>query len=75
MKNNADYKASADLHHKLRAFNVGDYVMVRMRSERFPLRTVTNYKCETQDHSESSIRSIKRLCGGSPTKFWHQLHF
>ena len=27
MKNNADYKASADLHHKLRTFNVGDYVM------------------------------------------------
>ena len=28
MKNNADYKAYVDLHHRLRTFNVGDYVMV-----------------------------------------------
>ena len=26
MKNNANYKASADLHRRLRTFNVGDYV-------------------------------------------------
>ena len=32
IKNNADYKASADLHRKL-IFNVGDYVMVRLRLE------------------------------------------
>ena len=36
IKNNADYKASADLHCQLRTFNIGDYVMVRMRPERFP---------------------------------------
>jgi len=40
MKNNADYKASVDLYRKLRKFNVGDYVLVRLRPERFPLRTV-----------------------------------
>ena len=40
MKNNTNYKTSADLHHRLRAFNVGDYVMIRMRPERFSLRTV-----------------------------------
>ena len=40
MKNNADYKASADLHHRLRTFNVRDYMMVRMRPERFPPGTV-----------------------------------
>ena len=27
-KNNTDYKVSADLHRRLRTFNVGDYVMV-----------------------------------------------
>jgi len=37
MKNNADYKPSADLHRRL---NVGDYVMVRMRPERFLPGTV-----------------------------------
>ena len=40
MKINADYKASANLHHRLRTFNVGDYVMVRMRPERFSSGTV-----------------------------------
>jgi len=40
MKANADYKAFADLHCRLRTFNVGDYVMVRMRPERFPPGTV-----------------------------------
>ena len=40
MKNNVDYKNSADSHRRLRTFNVSDYVMVRMRPERFPLRTV-----------------------------------
>jgi len=40
MKNNADYKACADLHCRLKIFNVGDYVMVRLRSEQFSLSTV-----------------------------------
>ena len=40
MKNNADYKAFADLHRRLRTFNVSDYVMVCMRPERFSPETV-----------------------------------
>ena len=40
MKNNVDYKASADLHRRLKTFSVGDYVMVCMRPERFPPGTV-----------------------------------
>jgi len=71
MKNNVDYKASVDLHCRLMTFNVSDYVMIRMRPERFPeiicakRRTISNPQ-EDQ---------FKCLCGGSPTKFWHQLHF
>ena len=40
IKNDAEYKASTGLHHRLRIFNVGDYVMIRMRAERFPPGTV-----------------------------------
>jgi len=40
MEHNADYKDSVDLHRRLRTFNIGDYVMVRMRLERFPPGTV-----------------------------------
>ena len=40
MKNNVDYKAFADLHRRLRIFNIGDYVMVRPTPERFSPGTV-----------------------------------
>ena len=40
MKNIANYKASADLHYKLRTFNVGDYMMDRLRPEQFSHGTV-----------------------------------
>jgi len=40
MKNNVGYKASTDLHYRLRTFNVNDYVMVCMRLERFFPETV-----------------------------------
>ena len=40
MKINFDYKASADLHRRFRAFNVDDYVMVCLRPEQFPHETV-----------------------------------
>jgi len=39
-KNNANHKAYADLHKKTHEFNVGDYVMVRIRPKRYPLGTV-----------------------------------
>jgi len=40
MEDNVDYKAPVDLHYKLRIFNVSDYVMIRLRPERFPPGTV-----------------------------------
>ena len=33
---NAQYKLQADLHRRHNEFNVGDYVMIRIRPERFP---------------------------------------
>jgi len=36
MKNNADYKAYTNLHYRLRRFNVGDYVTVRLKPKLFP---------------------------------------
>ena len=39
-KNNANYKAYADLHKKAHEFNVGDYVVVLIRPEQYPPGTV-----------------------------------
>jgi len=36
---NAQYKLQPDLHKRYNEFNVGDYVMIRIRSERFPSGT------------------------------------
>ena len=57
MKDNADYKVSADLHHRLRTFNIGDYVMVRMRPERLPLGTMKKL------HARSTVpfQILKRI--------------
>ena len=33
---NEEYKLAADVHRRSKAFNVGDYVMVRIRPERIP---------------------------------------
>ena len=38
-KSNSQYKAVADSHRRFKKFDVGDYVMVRMRPERFPQGT------------------------------------
>ena len=46
MKNNVDYKASAELHRRLKTFNVSDYVMVRLRPKWFSPGTVRNCICE-----------------------------
>ena len=40
IKNNVDYKAFAYLHHRLRIFNVSNYVIVRLRPKRFPQKIV-----------------------------------
>ena len=39
-KSNANYKAYADLHKKVHEFNIGDYAMVWISPERYPLGTV-----------------------------------
>ena len=33
---NKEYKLAVDVHRRSKEFNVGDYVMVRIRSERIP---------------------------------------
>ena len=40
VQSNANYKVRADTRKRLKTFNVGDYVMVRIRPERFPSGTV-----------------------------------
>ena len=70
MKNNADYKASADLHYRLRIFNVGDCdglfeTMVSSRNcEEIACAKCINFLNPQEDQS-------KCLCGGSPIRFWH----
>jgi hypothetical protein len=39
-QNNTNYKIRADLRRRFKEFNVGDFVMVRIRPERFPPGTV-----------------------------------
>ena len=36
---NAKYKALANIHRRYKRFDVGNFVMIRLRPERFPLRT------------------------------------
>ena len=57
MKNNADYKASATLHHRLSTFNARDYVMVRLRPERFPPKTMKKLHVR----SAGPIRFFKKI--------------
>ena len=76
MKNNTDDKVSADLHRRLRTFNVRDYVMVRMRPERFSSGTVKEItRAKHKALQDSQENQFKCLCGGSPTRLWHQLNF
>jgi len=72
MKSNTDYKVSADLHRRLRTFNVGDYVMVRTVSSGIREEITRAKRRVLQDSQENQF---KCLCGGSPTRLWHQLHF
>jgi len=68
MKNNVNYKASADLHRKLKTFNVRDYVMVCLRPEQFPTGTVKKLHAQSADHPHPQENQFKCLCDGSSTK-------
>ena len=51
-KNNANYKVYADLRKKAHELNVGDYVMVQIRPERYPPGTVKKLYARVRDHSK-----------------------
>ena len=57
MKNNANYKASTD--RQMRIFNVGDYVMVRLRPEGFPSEVVKKLHTRTVGLFKSARRLIQ----------------
>ena len=40
VQSNANYMLRTNVKKRLKTFNVGDYVMVRIRPERFPLGTI-----------------------------------
>jgi len=72
MKHNADHKVCADLHRRLRTFNVSDYVMVRLSPEQFPpgnREEIARAKHKTFSNLQED--QFKCLCGGPPTGFWH----
>jgi hypothetical protein len=54
---NAQYKLQADLHRRHNEFNVGDYVMIRIRPERFP--SGTNRKLHAR--STGSFKVLQRV--------------
>ena len=58
-KNNADYKAFANLHCRLRTFNVDDYVMVCLRPKQFSQGTVKKLHAQSTYLFKSSIGSIQ----------------
>ena len=43
MKLNDNYKVSTDFHYRLITINVDEYMMVRLRAEQFPARTVKKF--------------------------------
>ena len=48
---NEEYKLVADVHHRFKEFNVGEYVMVRIRPERIPKTFSKNLYARTMDIS------------------------
>ena len=72
MKNNSDYKASADLHCRLRIFNVRDYVIVHLRpfmvsSENYEEIAHTKHMTFLDPQKDQS----KCLYGELPARYWH----
>ena len=54
---NSQYKIHADTHRRHAKFQVGDYVMIRIRPERFPSGTVK----KLQAHSARPFKVLKRM--------------
>ena len=62
---NARYKELADVHRRAREFQEGDYVMIRVRPERFPFGTMK----KLQSHGAGPFRVLKRV--GSMLMLWN----
>jgi len=56
-KSNAQYKSYVDLHHGHLEFNEGDYVMIRIRPERFPPGAVKKLTAR----SAGSFKILKKI--------------
>ena len=54
---NEEYKLTADVHHKYKEFNVGEYVMVRIRPKRIP-KTFSKKLYERAMDPNSIIRKL-----------------
>ena len=54
---NAQYKSYTDLHHMHLEFNEGDYVMIRIRPERFPPGAVKKLTA----HSAGPFKVLKKI--------------
>ena len=63
---NAQYKLQADLHRRHNEFNVGDYIMIQIRPERFP--SGANQKLHAR-----SARPFKVLQQVGPNAYVHDL--
>jgi len=56
-KSNAHYKSQADLHRMHLEFNEDDYVMIQIRSERFPPGTIKKLHA----HSAGPYKILKKI--------------
>ena len=73
--NNLKYKTLADKHKKFQEFNIGDYVMIKMRPERFPqgsnrklqARSAGPFKVLSKIGANTYILEILSNWGISPT--------
>ncbi|MGV8048516.1 hypothetical protein PJP07_30410, partial [Mycobacterium kansasii] len=54
---NETYKMIADLYHRFKEFVMGDEVMIKICSERFPQRTIK----KLQAHNAGPYKILKRL--------------
>lgn len=55
--NNASYKLWANMHKQYVKFNIGDYVIIHIRSKRYPSGSAS----KLQAHSTSPFKILKRV--------------